>query len=282
VIRRMTSLIVLAILAAFCTQAADGAPRKKRYRPPSRKKILKKLETAEKGIYYLSREGAKDVSVVFKKFTKVGWITRKMYWRAPGKFLYRIEDLPPEYQKRQQAFVGRMIAEFDGTMYPLVCKPWVKYAEDFELSIPDPEKPKSILFTPKEGVSVRFLRKILELGPRGLPMRVTTFLSPPPPTAEELKIDPDFKGREIETYTDLSYIKIGRKLFFRRVDIEAKGKKVIVDIEKWEGRGGFYLPTELTLVDPFAGNEVLEGKDIKVDQGLKAEMFEGSAHRLER
>ncbi len=276
-------LLVTIAMAGLAGILAPPPAEARGRRPPSRKKLLKILKDAEAGIYYLSRDGVTDISVEFPKFVKFGcWIKRLMYWKTGDRLYYEIKDLPPEYQPSQRAFVGKLIDEFDGTMYPLVAKPFTDYAEGFELSLADPANLKAIVFTPKEETRVRFVRQVVEISDGGLPHRVTTVWPPAPPTKEELEIDPDFKGRERETYTNIGYAKVGRKFFFRRVDIEGRERKVIVDIEKWVRRGKHWVPEELVLVDPFAGNEMLAGKDIKLDQGLEDKMFEGFGHQLTR
>jgi hypothetical protein len=279
--RRTLILTCVALLAGFALSPAVDA-RSRRPRPPSPKKIERLLREADEKIYYLSRSGLKDLEITFPKVTKLGDITRKMFWRAPGRVLYRVEDLPEAHQKIQRAYVGQLLHEFDGVMYALVSKPWTEVAKEYDVTVPDPSNLKVFVFTPKKDDRRRWIRKILELGPKGMPARVTTIWPAPPPTKEELEIDPEFKGRPIETYVEMTYQKIDRWYFFRRLDIETKGRKAIVDMEKWEKRGRYYLPVELTLVDPFAGNEVLTPDQIRLDQGLEEEMFEGFPHRLER
>ncbi len=281
--RRMLIVLVSAALLAGALSPTGADARPRRVRPPSRAKLIKLLKKADSKVYYLSRDGVTDISVKFPKYTKFGcWIQRLMYWKKGDKLYYEIKDLPEKYQPAQRAFVGRLIDEFDGTMYPLVAMPLAEYAEQFDLSAPDPKNLKKIVFTPKKDHPVRFLRKIVEMDAKGLCWRITTVWPPAPPTKEELEIDPNFRGKERETYTSIGYAKQARKYFFRRIDIEGKERKVIIDIEKWVKRGKHWVPKVLTLVDPFAGNEDLVADNIKLDQGLEDEMFEGFPHRLTR
>jgi hypothetical protein len=280
--RWLTAVLALAVLASVAPSPAEG--RGRRVRKPRRSKLVRILRDSEKSVYFLSRQGLQDLSLTFPKFTRLGWIKRIMHWKAPDRIHYRIEDLPEGHQKIQRTYVGKLIEQFDGTMYPLVSRPFVDILDGFELSAPDPKDLTKIVLTPKPDPESRrrYRRKQVELNAEGLPWRITTFWDPAPPTKEELEIDPDFEGKEVETFVEIRYRKLGRWYFIRRLDIEGKGKKVIVDIEKWEKRGKYWLPAELGLIDPFAGNEFLKGKDIRVDTGLKDEMFEGFPHRLER
>jgi len=257
----MRIAMLLSLLLLLLAVGAAGAERRK-----VDKRAMDALKNADKLVYRPLEEGLKDISLEFEVLTNQGkmkalWMHRVGSPRVARRTKATVKNIAE--RKRRRLITGGLKEYFDLVTYPILLKPFAGDADGMNVEWKDSRGGMTVL-TPFEPGASRFNRIAYVWNEAGLPREISW--------SRMVQDEEDDDPYRIELTATSEWKKIGRKYFLGMLNSDRTGTRVIAKYE-YAKVGGVLVPSKVTRINPFVGEDDLKLTNVKVNEGIPDEEF---------